>query len=192
MIVFWKIWFLIFEIQPKKIIFWWSSLGSRILCGDSNQYKFTVLTSSSFSSLLFPSERICNSCKVSMLPIVEMRLLNNDKSCSFVNRDNPSMTSILLKDKSKIEFYNINKFVLGHSNYRKYFKICLILLKFHFRHTGNTLKKKNLLLKNYRLISSECTLVIENIRRAYSFSLKLDIDKTWVEPHLHWNWMQVK
>ena len=113
-----------------------------------------------------------------MLPIVEMRLLNNDKSCNFVNRDNPSMTSILLKDKSKIEFYNINKFVLGHSNYRKYFKICLILLKFHFRHTGNTLKKKNLLLKNYRLISSECTLVIENIRRAYSFSLKLDIDKT--------------
>ena len=121
--------------------------NSRFWLEDSSQYNFTVLTSSSFSSLLFPSERICNSCKASMLPIVAMRLLNNDRSRSLVNRDNPSITSILLKDKSKIKFYIINKLVLRLINYRKHFKTCLTLLKFHLSYTENTLTTKNLLWK---------------------------------------------
>ena len=121
--------------------------NSRFWLEDSSQYNFTVLTSSSFSSLLFPSERICNSCKASMLPIVAMRLLNNDRSRSLVNRDNPSITSILLKDKSKIKFYIINKLVLRLIKYRKYFKTCLTLLKFHLSYTENTLTTKNLLWK---------------------------------------------
>lgn len=63
--------------------------------------KYSWLTFSSWAIALFPKERMCRFRSVSRFSMTEMRLLNKLKSWSFTRESSPSITSILLNDKSE-------------------------------------------------------------------------------------------
>lgn len=73
--------------------------------------KYSCLTLSSWAMALFPIERMCRFCSVSSFSMTEMRLLNKLKSCSFTRESSPSITSILLNDRS--EEYKNSGLVFG-------------------------------------------------------------------------------
>lgn len=90
------------EQHELKYVFWiqnWlnaQEMGAKDLYMLRNQN----LTFSRLLIVLFPIEKTWSSCSVSRFSILEILLLYKLRSCNLTNASKPSMSSILLKDKS--------------------------------------------------------------------------------------------